>query len=117
MYAFIFPTTPDKGRQVILGRYSLTENVGYALGIDAHSRLAFWTADGKDSDEIASQIPLVHHTWYFVAVSYDAGSGKTVLHQQAVVNPYNGRLGRVAPFDHSATVEQKLRVQIGRAHV
>lgn len=115
MYAFVFPTTPDKGRQVILGRYSLTENTGYALGIDGHSRLAFWTADGKDSDEVASQIPLVHHTWYFVAVSYDAGSGKVILHQQAVVNPYNGRLGRVAPFDHNCTVEQKLRVRPGVA--
>jgi N,N-dimethylformamidase len=110
MYSFIFPTMPASGRQVLLGRYSLPENAGYALGIDAHSRLAFWVANGKDSDEIASEIPLVHHTWYFVAVSFDAKSGKTVLHQQAVVNPYNGRLGRVAPFDHTSTVEQKLRI-------
>ena len=110
MYSFIFPTMPASGRQVLLGRYSLPENAGYALGIDAHSRLAFWVANGKDSDEISSEIPLVHHTWYFVAVSFDAKSGKTVLHQQAVVNPYNGRLGRVAPFDHTSTVEQKLRI-------
>lgn len=110
MYSFIFPTMPAGGRQVLLGRYSLAENAGYALGIDSHSRLAFWVADGKDSDEIVSEIPLVHHTWYFVAVSFDAKSGKTVLHQQAVVNPYNGRLGRVAPFDHTSTVEQKLRI-------
>jgi N,N-dimethylformamidase len=110
IYSYIFPTMPDNGRQVLLGRYSLPENAGYALGIDAHSRLAFWVANGKDSDEIASEIPLVHHTWYFVAASFDAKSGKTLLHQQAVVNPYNGRLGRVVPFDHTATVEQKLRV-------
>jgi len=111
IWAYVFPTTPTKGRQVLLGRFSLAETAGYALGLDAEGRLAFWVADGTDTDEIVSDVPMVHHTWYFVAASFDAASRRAVLHQEAVVNPYNGRLGRVAPFDHRSSVEQRLRVR------
>ena len=111
IWAYVFPTTPTKGRQVLLGRFSLAETAGYALGLDAEGRLAFWVADGEDTDEIVSDVPMVHHTWYFVAASFDAASRRAVLHQEAVVNPYNGRLGRVAPFDHRSSVEQRLRVR------
>jgi N,N-dimethylformamidase len=111
IWAYVFPTTPMKGRQVLLGRFSLAETAGYALGLDAEGRLAFWVADGEDTDEIVSDVPMVHHTWYFVAASFDASSRRAVLHQEAVVNPYNGRLGRVAPFDHRSSVEQRLRVR------
>lgn len=58
--ALIYPTTPDKGRQVIMGRFSLDETAGYALGIDAHGRMAFWVADGSDTDEIVSELSLIH---------------------------------------------------------
>lgn len=109
--ALIFPTTPLKGRQVIMGRFALDETAGYALGIDKEGHLAFWVGDGTDTDEIISTVPLVHHTWYFVSASFDPRSGEATLHQQAIVNPYNGRLGRVAPFDHTATVQQKLKVK------
>ncbi len=110
--AYIYPTTPTKGRQVVLGRFALQENAGYALGLDAHGRLAFWVGDGSDTDEVVGTVPLVHHTWYLVAVSYDAKSGAVTLHQEGIVNPYNGRLGRVAPFDHRMTVQQRLRTSI-----
>ncbi len=111
IWGYVFPTTPTKGRQVLLGRFSLSETAGYALGLTAEGRLAFWVGDGTDTDEIVSDITLVHHTWYFVAASYDPSSGRAILHHEAVINPYNGRLGRVAPFDHTSSVEQKLRVR------
>ena len=111
LHAYVFPTTPTKGRQVILGRFSLTETAGYALGINGEGRLTFWVGDGSDTDEITSQVPLMHHTWYFVSASYDPRSGKALLHQEAVVGPYNGRLGKVAPFDHRSSVAQKLRIK------
>ena len=111
LWGYVFPTTPTKGRQVLLGRFSLSETAGYALGLTADGRLAFWVGDGNDTDEIVSDIPLVHHTWYFVAASYDPSSGRAILHHEAVINPYNGRLGRVAPFDHTSSVEQKLRIR------
>ena len=64
-----------------------------------------------ETDAIAAEVPLLHHTWYFVAATYDPGSGDATIRQQAVVNPYNGRLGKVAPFDHTSHVRQKLRVK------
>ena len=109
---YVYATTPEKGRQVLLGKFSLNETAGYALGIDHAGRLAFWIANGSDTDEIVSQVPMAHHTWYFVAASFDAKSGKAILHQEAIVNPYNGRLGRVAPFDHLSSVEQSLKLKI-----
>jgi N,N-dimethylformamidase len=111
-WGYVFPTTPTKGRQVILGRFSLSETAGYALGLTHDGRLTFWVGDGQDTDEIIGDVPLMHHTWYFVAVSFDPSSGRAILHQEAVVNPYNGRLGRVAPFDHTSTIEQKLRLKV-----
>ena len=111
MWSYVFPTTPTKGRQVILGRFSLADTAGYALGLTHDGRLTFWVANGNDTDEIISDVPMIHHTWYFVSVSYDPNSGTAILHQEAIINPYNGRLGRVAPFDHTCTVEQKLRVK------
>lgn len=110
LVALVYPTTPAKGRQVIMGKFALDETAGYALGIDPQGRLSFWVADGTETDEIVSEVPLVHHTWYLVAASIDR-SGEATLHHQAIVNPYNGRLGRVAPFDHTATVRQRLKVK------
>ncbi|MFM8351443.1 MAG: N,N-dimethylformamidase beta subunit family domain-containing protein, partial [Actinomycetales bacterium] len=115
VWAYVFPTTPTKGRQVMLGRFSLVENAGYALGINSDGFLAFWVGDGSDTDEIISTAPLIHHTWYFVAASFDPKSRTAVLIQEAVVNPYNGRLGKVAPFDHACVVEQKLRLRPTKA--
>jgi N,N-dimethylformamidase len=111
IWSYVFPTTPTKGRQVILGRFSLADTAGYALGLTHEGRLTFWVANGNDTDEIISDVPLIHHTWYFVSVSYDPNSGTAILHQEAIINPYNGRLGRVAPFNHTCTVEQKLRMK------
>jgi len=111
IWSYVFPTMPAKGRQVILGRFSLAETAGYALGLTHEGRLTFWVGDGSDTDEIVSDVPMIHHTWYFVFASYDPRSGTAILHQEAVINPYNGRLGRVAPFQHTSTVEQKLRVK------
>lgn len=108
--AFVFPTTPEKGRQVILGRFALDKSTGYALGIDDKGRLTFWTGNGKDTDEVVSQIPLAHHTWYLVSASFDLKSKKVTLHHEAYINAYNSRLGIVAPYDHTSTVSQKLRV-------
>lgn len=108
--SLVFPSTVDKGRQVILGKFALDETAGYALGIDDKGRLTFWVGNGKDTDEVVSQIPLAHHTWYLVSASFDRNSKKVTLHQEAFVNAYNGRLGPAAPFDYSSTVQEKLRI-------
>ena len=95
--AIVFPTTPLKGRQLIMGRFALDETAGYALGIDKEGHLAVWVGDGKDTDEIVSTVPLVHHTWYLVGVSYNARSGEATLHHEAIVNPYSPEFAERIP--------------------
>ncbi len=112
IHAFIFPTTPMKGRQAILSRWAIHETAGYGLGINTAGHLELWVGDGRETDAIATEVPLLHHTWYHVAATYDPGSGDATIRQQAVINPYNGRLGKVAPFDHTSHVRQKLRVKV-----
>jgi len=111
LHAFVFPTTPMKGRQAILSRWAIHETAGYGLGINPAGQLEFWVGDGSETDAIAAEVPLLHHTWYFVSVTYDPGSGTASLRQEAIVNPYNARLGRVAPFDATSRVRQKLRLK------
>jgi N,N-dimethylformamidase len=111
LHAFIFPTTPMKGRQAILARWAIHETAGYGLGINPAGHLEFWVGDGSETDAIAAEVPLLHHTWYFVAVTYDPSSGAASIRQEAIVNPYNARLGPVAPFDATSRVRQKLRLK------
>ena len=64
-----------KGRQAILSRWAIHETAGYGLGINTSGHLEFWVGDGRETDAIAAEVPLLHHTWYFVAATYDPGCG------------------------------------------
>ena len=46
LHAYIFPTLPGEGRQVLLGRWSVDATSGFALGINPSGRLEFWVGDG-----------------------------------------------------------------------
>ena len=61
LYAFVYPTgtfgnslntqeklkASGKGRQCIIGNWSVNETKGYALGINNEGHLEFWIGDGK----------------------------------------------------------------------
>ena len=103
--AWIAPTTPgssfgEPSAQGLLTKWSEADRRGYGVFIDEAGRLALWlgTADGR-LDRLyaepalrawASAIPGANRPrphgvttfWYFVAVSYDAGTGRVVLVQQ-----------------------------------
>lgn len=109
LHAFMFPTLPAEGRQVILGRWSIAGASGYALGIDTSGRLEFWVGDGVKADAVAADVPLTPHTWYFVAASFDPARGTATLYQEPVVNRYNSLNSRIVPIDHRSHIEQALR--------
>jgi N,N-dimethylformamidase len=111
LHAFIFPTRPDAGRQVILGRWSIDGGTGYALGINPTGRLEFWVGDGKGADYIAAEVPLIAQIWYFVAATFDPASGFATIHQEPVINRYNSLLSRIVPIDYRSHVRQTLRVR------
>jgi N,N-dimethylformamidase len=111
LHAFVFPTLPEGGRQVILGRWSIHATSGYALGIDTSGRLEFWVGDGAASDAVVAEAPLVRQVWYFVAVSYDPATRVATLYQEPVINRYNCLLSKIVPLDYRSHVSQALRAR------
>ena len=89
--AFIFPTTPTKGRQGILTKW--VNDTGYGLFVDDDGSLAFCIGDGNHVHKISSGKPLLRKVWYLAAASYDADSGEMRLYQEPVVTSANGGLG------------------------
>jgi N,N-dimethylformamidase len=111
LHAFVFPTLPAGGRQVILGRWSVDAMTGYALGINASGRLEFWAGDGNAIDTVAAEIPLIGKVWYLVAASYDPADGTATIYQEAVINRYNSLLSKIVPYDYRSHVRETLRVR------
>jgi len=110
LYAFIHPTLPKVGaRQALLGRWDIYKNQGYCLGINQKGILEFWVGNGSEIDYVAAEVPLFEFHWYFVAVSFDRGSGAATIYQESVGNRYNSRLGRVAPIDYRSHVRENFR--------
>ena len=110
LFAFIHPTVPQWGtRQALIGRWDISDNEGYCLGITQNGFLEFWVGDGTDMDYIRAELPLLGNQWYFVAASFDAGSGHATLYQSDVATRYNNRLGKVAPLDFESHVRETFR--------
>ena len=89
--AFIFPTTPTKGRQGILTKW--VNDTGYGLFVDDDGCLAVCIGDGNHVHKLSSGKPLLRKVWYLAAASYDAESGALHLYQEPVVTSANGGLG------------------------
>ncbi len=94
LHAFICPTTPDRGTQGILSRWSAEQRTGYCLAIDDQARLALWLGNGDERiTRLTSEERLLAGVWYSVAATYDAATGRAGLYQAQVVNATNGLLG------------------------
>jgi len=111
LHAYIFPTLPGLGRQVLLGRWSVDATSGFALGINPSGYLEFWVGDGNHADAVAAEVKLIPRVWYFVAVSFDPASGVAILYQEAVINRYNSLLSKVVPYNYRSHVRETLRVR------
>ena len=111
LHAYIYPTLPAAGRQVLLGHWSVDGTSGFALGINATGRFEFWVGDGAAADAVAAEVKLVPRVWYFVAASYDPAGGVATLYQEAVVNRYNSLLSRIVPYEYRSHVRETLRVR------
>jgi N,N-dimethylformamidase len=115
LWAFIWPSTPDKGRQGLLTRWSIADDRGYALGISERGHVEFWVGDGERVDAVQAEVPLVARQWYLVGASYDPSSGIATLYQEPVENRYSNHLSKIVPLDLSAHVSETLRIRPGDA--
>lgn len=104
LQTWIYPTTPNKGAQGLLTKWSAAEGVGYGLVIDEDGGLALWLGDESGlAVRVRSGKSLRALEWYFVAASYDAEGGLVRLSQEPITG---------WPQDASrATVEQSTGVR------
>ena len=85
VYAIVWPTTPGRGEQCLLGTFNAQTNSGYALMLDAAGSLCMRLGDGTNRVDVCTNVPLTQRHWYDVACSVDATSGRVWLAQRAHV--------------------------------
>ncbi len=81
--ALIWPTTPDKGRQSLLSKWSERSKGGFQLVVDGNKGVAFVLGDGSGkTEEFGTGKALVGREWYFVGATYDAASKQVHVYQE-----------------------------------
>ncbi|MDQ2762743.1 MAG: LamG domain-containing protein, partial [Pseudomonadota bacterium] len=81
MSAYVLPTTPGGGRQIIMGDWSDTDHCGYSLAVDENGCLALFVGNGIKTRTLSSGM-ILSSRWYFVAVSMDIRGGEIALWQE-----------------------------------
>jgi N,N-dimethylformamidase len=88
LQATVWPTTPEKKDQTLMSRWGGKSKSGFILGINGNGGLTLTLGDGIGrTGEIETGKPLLAREWYFVAASYDAGTGEVRIYQEPLV-PY-----------------------------
>jgi N,N-dimethylformamidase len=80
----VHATTPAKGVQGILTRWS--ESRGWGLFVGPHGRLELWLGSGDDVERISSEAPLQSHSWCLVEASFDAETREATLSQDGLLS-------------------------------
>ena len=115
IYAFVYPTTAylkmsKKGRQTILGTWSVTESKGYGLGINNEGHLEFWVGDGKIIDHVKCEVPIVSNFWFLVAATFNSKTKKATIYQISAQNQWNSLEGTHVEIDFNSIVSEKFKI-------
>jgi len=79
--AIVWPSTPAKGLQGVLGRYEPASGMGLALAVDRDGAVLL-AGDGRSAPvRLAVGKPLVERTWYRIWASWDGESGRLAVGQ------------------------------------
>jgi N,N-dimethylformamidase beta subunit-like, C-terminal len=82
LFAYVFPTTPKKGRQAIMGTWCEQEQMGYGLEIGHDGALALRIGAGSGRiTTVSSGVPMSRR-WYLAAATFDAERGTVTLWQE-----------------------------------
>ena len=89
LQAWIYPTTPEKGVQGILTKWSASDGAGYALMIGEDGGSELWIGNGKGGVErLKAGKSLRARTWHFVCGGYDVKAKRLFLHQEPLDKRY-----------------------------
>jgi N,N-dimethylformamidase len=106
VHAFIYPTTPERADQVVLGRWS-EETGGRALALGPDG-IELWVGDGETKARVATGTPLYGSCWYSVAATFDADSGAAFVSCVPLANSTNGLLGAAVTIPGAGEAEASL---------
>ncbi len=110
--AYVQPTLVGHGRQSILGTFDIAAMRGWGIGVNSGGFLEFWVGDGRSSDAVASEVPLLDGVWYQVTVAYDHKRGTVHLSQRAQLSPTNSSMSPATPFDYDSIVVERLKRRV-----
>jgi len=81
----VWPTTPRKGVQALVSKFSTEDKNGWALVIDEQGSVAFQVGDGKSRFDVVSVgKPMIEFEWYLAAASFDARTKKVTVWQEPI---------------------------------
>jgi N,N-dimethylformamidase len=99
LQAVIWPTTPGKGEQGILTKWSDEQKAGYGLFIDAEGCLELRLGQvGGEPLRVSTGEKLVERCWTFVAASFDPATGTARVNQEPVIYAANAPISAQAAF-------------------
>ena len=83
--AWVYPTTPAKGAQGLIGNWREETASGFALLIDDAGALAMRLGDGGGGvAEVSTGKPLAARRWHLVAAAYDAAAKRLSVRQDSI---------------------------------
>lgn len=83
LQAFVWPTTPEKGAQALLGTWCAASETGFGIGLDEQGCAEVRVGAGKGRVAVlGSGVPMSTRRWYLVAATLDAASGTLTLWQE-----------------------------------
>lgn len=114
-HAFIYPTTPERPDQVVLGRWS-EEGGGQALVVGPDG-VELWVGDGGTRERILTGSALYPSCWYSVGATFEADSGRATVTCIPVANSTNGVLGAAVVVPGGGDAESLLPTGTARPEV
>jgi N,N-dimethylformamidase len=100
---FVWPTTPGRRRQALLGAWSEPEQRGFGLFLDKQGALEARLGDGAGGiARLSTDKPMLERRWYLVSASFDAASGRLEIAQTPVGDKTFHRDDARTAVDHTA---------------
>ena len=79
----VWPTTPDRGRQALLGTWRGDEATGWVLALDESGSPALRIGAGPEAvAEVATGVRLRARRWYRLSAGFDATTGRLFVRQE-----------------------------------
>ena len=82
---WIFPTTPERGKQGLITKWCHNRRTGFALFVDESGCVGFKVGHGGEAIcEVSTKTPLSPHIWHFVWGTYSSKTGTITVCQEPI---------------------------------